>query len=130
MKTTTIALFGEAEKGAFRTPTCCESVAQLLEVFGHPPKQSYGIFFAIQALMYHHLLLFFRVREEGFSHDDYFMGLNLLQKQMIVPQIAALCLPGVGDHEIIEAITPICNAHHSVLILSEADLYDYLTEIV
>lgn len=127
MESAVVALFGEAEKGAFKTPTVCRTVPQLLELFGHPPRHSDGIFFAIQALMYHHLLLFLRVHEEGFSQDDYFAGLNLLRKSAIVPQISALCLPGVGDEEIIQAILPVCAVHHSIVIMSEADLYDYLT---
>lgn len=126
----TIALFGEAEKGEFRTPCFCQTVTELLDAFGHPPHDSLGIFYAIQALMYHRALLFFRVREEGFSQDDYLCGLNLLLKQTYVPQIAAVCLPGVGSTEIIRAITPICEVHHSLIIISEADLYDYLTEAV
>jgi hypothetical protein len=125
---TTIALFGEAEKGEYRIPCFCQSVPQLLDKLGHPPPDSFGIFYAIQALLYHHNLLFFRVREEGFSYQDYLLGLHLLQKEHITAKLAAICLPGVGDAEIIEAIAPVCALYHSILIVNEADLYDYLTE--
>lgn len=125
----TIALFGEAEKGEYRTPYFCHTVQQLLEYLGNPPVHSQGIYYAVQALLYRRDLLFFRVREEGFSQEDYFFGLRVLQNQSIVPEITAICLPGVGDLEIIEAITPICELHHSFLITNEADLYDYLTEV-
>lgn len=122
----TIALFGEAERGEYHTPFLCRTAAQLLELFGNPPLHSQGIYYAIQALLYQHSLLFFRVKEEGFSYEDYFYGLKFLRKQTLVPAIGALCLPGVGDSEIIGALTPICELYHSLLIINESDFYDYL----
>lgn len=129
MKACTIALFGEAERGEFRVPAICQNVSQLMDLFGNPPLHSRGIDFAIQALLYHRRLLFFRVKEEGYSYEDYLLGLRLLERQTLVSDIDALCMPGVGDAEIMEAIVPICELYHSLLITSEADLYDYLTEI-
>lgn len=128
MQTYTIALFGEAEKGDYRRPLLCQTAGQLLELFGNPPLHSRGIYYAIQALLYRRALLFFRVREEGFSYEDYLLGLHLLKKQTLVKAIDAVCLPGVGDTEIIGAMTPICAIYHSLLIVNEADFYDYLTE--
>jgi hypothetical protein len=127
-KAQTIALFGEAEKGEYRKAHFCQTVPQLLEDFGQPPPHSLGIYYAIQALLYQRSLIFFRVKEEGFSYQDYLLGLNFLQKNEIFSQLAAICLPGVGDAEIIEAISPVCALYHSILIMNEADLYDYLTE--
>lgn len=128
MKTYTVALFGEAEKGDYRKPCLCHTVDQLLELFGNPPLHSQGIYYAIQALLYQRALLFFRVREEGFSYGDYLQGLHLLQNQPFTAGIDALCLPGVGDTEIIGAMAPICEIYHSLLITNESDFYDYLTE--
>ena len=125
-----IALFGEAEKGEYRRPFLCSTVSQLLDLFGNPPINSRGIYFAIQALLYQRALLFFRVKEEGFSYEDYLLGLRLLQNQTYVSGIDALCMPGVGNSEIIAAITPVCELYHSLLITNESDFYDYLTEIV
>jgi hypothetical protein len=125
----TMALFGEAEKGEYRTPCFCASIQQLLESFGNPPPDSKGIFYAIQALLFHRSLIFFRVREEGFSYSDYIHGVQLLQKKELITGLAAICLPGVGDADIIESIHPLCLHYHSLLITNEADLYDYLTEI-
>ena len=127
MRTCTIALFGEAERGDYAAPCLCRTASQLLELFGHPPVHSLGIFYAIQALLYERSLLFFRVREEGFSYEDYLHGLYLLQKQTLASEIEAVCLPGVGDSGIIEALTPVCQLYHSLLIINESDLYDYLT---
>jgi len=124
----TVALFGEAEKGDYRTAYFCHTLAQLLENLGHPPPRTLGMFYAVQALLYHRDLIFFRVREEGFSHQDYLTGLHLLEMEQVPAHIAAICLPGVGNMEIIEAVTPVCATHHSLLITSEADFYDYLMD--
>lgn len=124
----TIALFGEAEKGKYRTAYYCRSMAELAEHFGEPPsEEAKGLHFAIQALLYNRGVIFFRVHEEGFSSQDYLQGLNLLEKKDQIPRLSALCLPGVGSGEIIEATTPIISIHQSFLIFSESDLYDYLT---
>ncbi len=124
-----IFLFGEAEKGDFCIPHLCRSLPQLAETFGNPPEESLGILYAVQALMYERELIFFRVKEEGFSIPDYMRGLRLLQNKDAFKELAAICLPGVGDAEIIEATGPVCSMHHSILITSEKDLYDYLTHI-
>jgi len=45
MRNAAIALFGEAEKGEFRTPYVCRSLPELAECFGQPPAHSQGLFF-------------------------------------------------------------------------------------
>lgn len=124
----TVALFGEAQKGDFRKAYYCETLAQLADHFGEPPsKESKGLHFAIQALLYDYGVIYFRVREEGFSIKDYLKGLSFLENTTRIPTLAAICLPGVGNGEILEATTPICAVYNSFLILTERDLYDYLT---
>lgn len=123
----TIALFGEAEKGEFSIPYFCTNLAQLADDLGHPPGQSRGLFYAIQALLYQRQLIFFRVREEGFSLSDYLRGISILKKATNAPLISALYLPGVGDAKILDPLSPICEQHHSILITNEEDFYDYLT---
>lgn len=127
-KTSTIALFGEAEKGEFEKGYLCRTLPQLVEVFGNPPPNSYGLYCAVQALLYQRDLLFFRVREEGYSYQDYLTGLRLLEAQNVIAHVAALCLPGVGSSKIIQVMIPFCHVHHSILITTESDLYDYLTD--
>jgi hypothetical protein len=122
----TVALFGEAEQGEFQKGYLCHTLPQLIECFGNPPEESRGLHFAIQALLYGRPLLFFRVQEEGYSYEDYVTGLHLLETQELIANIVALCLPGVADTEILNMMTPFCLAHHSIIISSEADLYDYL----
>ncbi len=126
MGTHSIALFGEAEKGKYETPYYCESLTQLVDYFGHPPQESIGLYYAIQALLYNRSLFFFRVKEEGFSQKDYLTGVKLLENNQIISRISAICLPGVGDSAIIQAIIPLCINYHRILIINESDLYDYL----
>ena len=123
----TIAMFGEAEKGMFQTPCFISSLQEMEEKLGNPPEGSVAVYLAVQAILYQREILFVRVEEEGFSTDDYYMGLQVLQNKAPVKRINALCLPGVGDNEIISATKNICQIHKSILITSERDLYDYLT---
>lgn len=127
MQARTMALFGEAEKGDFHKAYYCKTLDQLLDCFGNPPLASRGLDYAIQALLYQCHLLFFRVREEGFSEQDYYNGIKVLKEQAVIPDIMAICMPGVGSGEIINAIVPICNIYHSILVISESDFFDYLT---
>lgn len=123
-----VFLFGEAERGDFCTPLFCRSLPQLADTLGNPPEESLGIFYAVQAILYQRELIYFRVKEEGFSTQDYLRGLKLLQNKEINIEPSAICMPGVGDEEIISAITPVCSLYKSFLITNERDLYDYLTK--
>lgn len=122
-----IALFGESEKGAFKTPHILNALPQLVDLLGNPPSESEGLFFAVQAILYNRDLLFFRVAEEGFSRIDYMSGLKILGNPEKVKKVNALCLPGVGDPEILAASENICHLHKSFLITNQKDLYDFLT---
>ena len=123
----TIAVFGEAEKGEYRTAYYCKTLQQLVEYLGNPPGGSKGLHYAVQALMYERDLIFFRVQEEGFSLQDYKFGMNLLFTQHAITKISAICMPGIGNREIIKATNTLCVLYNSVFITSEADFYDYLT---
>lgn len=124
----TIALFGEAERGHFGQPHACASIEELADLLGNPPPDSHGIFMAIQALLSEYALLFFRVKEEGFSHKDYYKGLQILNEQANANlSVLALAVPGVGDAGLIEVSSSFCNHHDSILVITEGDLYDYLT---
>ena len=124
----TIAVFGEAERGGFHDAFFCQSLEQLESNFGNPPLNSAGINLAIQALLYNRNLIYFRVKEEGFSSDDYLKGLCQLEKQHLFANIKAIGMPGVGDNKIIGASEEFCNIYNSILMTSEADFYDFLTD--
>lgn len=96
-------------------------------MLGNPPEQSRGIIFAVQSLLFDRELIFYRVKEEGFSTQDYMKGLKFLQSREVIPNLTAICMPGVGDAEILGATSSICSLHKSFLIIDQKDLYDYLT---
>lgn len=123
----TIALFGEAEKGAFKIPHILSQLPQLVDLLGNPPGESEGLFFAVQSILYNREIIFFRVAEEGFSRLDYLNGLKFLTNKEKIKKVHALCLPGVGDPEIINASEGVCHLHKSLLITNQKDLYDFLT---
>lgn len=125
----TIFLFGEAERGEFCTPLLCHSLPHLLDTLGHPPEDSMGISYAVQTLLYGHTLVFFRVKEEGFSTQDYMRGLKVLKSKEDLYPLSAILLPGVGDSEIIDAFTPLALLHNCLLVLTEKDLYDYISSL-
>ncbi|MBI3508555.1 MAG: hypothetical protein HY069_02810 [Chlamydiia bacterium] len=119
-----VALFGEAEKGQFKTPYYLRELAQLMDLLGNCPNDSDGVFFAIQSLLYNREVIYFRVAEEGFSKTDYFQGFRQLEEAQ---KLHAVCLPGVGDTEILHASHALCHKHRSFLITTQKDLFDYLT---
>ncbi len=125
----TIALFGEAEKGDLAAPVSIQSLDQLSETFGHAPKETRGIFFAVQFLLYQHELIYIRVQEEGFSTKSYLKGFKQLSQKGNAPDLTAICLPGVGDTRIFDACQTLCNNHRALLITTEQDFYDYLTSL-
>ncbi|EPP34827.1 hypothetical protein CP10139811_0721 [Chlamydia ibidis] len=122
----TIALFGEAERGSYDTAYLCCSIGDLYDYLGSG-SNSLGITLAIQALMYQYDVLYFRVEEEGYGIDSYFYGLHFLNTQTSLKNIIAIALPGVGDQSIIEASRSLCQKHGSLLLFQEQDLYDLLT---
>ncbi len=122
-----MAIFGEAEKGGFDRAFFCHNLDQLQIHLGNPPENSHGLQLAVQALLFDRNLIFFRVKEEGFSTDDYLHGLRLLETQHLFANVKAIGMPGVGDPDILRASEAICRLHKSLLMTTESDLYDYLT---
>ncbi len=125
----TVFLFGEAEKGDYCTPHLCRSLPQLADTFGNPPEETLGLFFAIQTLLFNKDIVFFRVKEEGFSIADYRKGLRLLQVKEAIPLLSAIYIPGIGDVELIQEVSDVCQIHSSLLVITQKDLYDYLTSL-
>jgi hypothetical protein len=121
-----MALFGEAEKGQFKTPYTLKTMSQLVDTLGNPPPESQGLFFAIQGLLFQRELIYFRVSEEGFSEHDYYPGLKILEN---MEHLHALCLPGLGESELLHTSRHLCQMHDAILITTQEDLYDYLTSI-
>lgn len=123
-----VVLFGEAEKGRFGMAYYLDTLPQLADHLGNPPPESVGLLYAVQAILYDKKLIFFRVEEEGYSYQDYFHGFHLLERNGNELNLAAICLPGVGDVELLDAAGSVCDAFDSLIIMNEPDLYDYLTD--
>ncbi|NGX34725.1 MAG: hypothetical protein K1060chlam1_01078 [Candidatus Anoxychlamydiales bacterium] len=121
-----IAFLGESEKGRFHYPYFCSSLEQLATNLGNPPEDSRGLDFAVQALMYERDVIYFRVNQEGFNIKDYIHSLEILKDKTKVKKLDAICIPGVGDKEIILKLDPICKSHKSIIITTQKDLFDYL----
>lgn len=126
MTSSVVALFGETEKGALDTGYFCSSLADLFEYLGQPPRDACGLHFAVQTILFGRSILYFPVREEGVSLTDYQFGLRLLHNTLI--NLQAVFLPGVGSESLIEEGLRVCRDHHSLLIVREADFYDYITD--
>ncbi len=126
MEALTIALFGAAEKGEFGRGYLCDNLNQLPELFGNPPGDSQGLYYATQALLYNHPLVFFRVQEEGFSQEDYLRGVKILAESPLIGRIKAICSPGVGDELILNSLFELCLSYRQILITNESDLLDYV----
>ena len=124
-----IALFGEAEKGMFNKAYFLKNLPELFDTLGQAPIESRGIELAVQALLIGKPILYYRVKEEGYSKNDYMQGLKELARKEKVGQIDAIFLPGVGDKEITDQTVPLCYLHKSVVITTEKDCYDYFTAI-
>ena len=121
-----IAFLGESEMGRFHYPYFCYSLTQLATILGNPPEDSRGLDFAVQAIMYERNVIYFRVEEEGYSTKDYMQSIDIIKDKNKVKRLDAICIPGVGDKEIIFQLGPICKSHNSIIITSEKDLFDYL----
>src|SRR5438128_2435457 len=103
MTASVTALFGEAEKGNLETAYYCRTLEELFQHLGEPPNETHGLFFAVQTLLYGRQVVYFRVREEGISVQDYFFGLHLLRDcTSTLLHLQALYLPGVGTRELID----------------------------
>lgn len=122
-----VFLMGQSERGRLCAPHSITGLPQLLDTLGHPPADSLGIHYAVQTLLFERELIYFCVGEEGFNKSDYQKGAQFLTNEGKELKLCAICLPGVGDPEIIETFSPLSFQLKSPLILTQKDLYDYLT---
>ncbi len=124
-----VTLFGEAEKGELCIGRFCSTLWQLWDSFGEPPENTEGLFYAIQSLNFGKPVLYFRVEEEGSSLEDYEIALSGLESS--IPEqtkIGAIFLPKMGARKVISHCLHICVRHAGLLIMTNKDLFDYLTD--
>jgi hypothetical protein len=122
-----IALFGEAEKGEFCFPLAFSHLPILADTLGNPPDGSHGLHLAVQTLIFEKDIFYVRVKEEGFSVRDYERGLYLLKQNHPSHPLSAICMPGMGDTQIVHQALDLCRLHSAILITTERDFYDYMT---
>lgn len=122
-----VFVFGESEKGPFCQPIALANLNAAQGQIGQPPAGTLGVECAVQSLLYGREVLFYRVREEGYARGDYTQGLQYLRSKAKHLKLVGISLPGVGDARIIEPLAELCQSLSAILLLSEADLYDYLT---
>ena len=123
----TIALFGEAEKGSFHTLFYLKNLINLYEFLGSPPPLSRGIPLAIGLLHARYHILYIRVEEEGFSLKDYYAGLKLIETEEPAINLSGIMMPGVADSSLIKEGAHLCEKSRALILTSQQDLYDYLT---
>jgi len=125
----TLALFGTSQKECHNPLHLYKSLLDLYMDFGEPPTDTEGLYFAIQTILYGKSILYFRVQEEGEGREEYLEGLHLLRNLSSTQlRIDALFLPKVSAHEIIDEGLAICKNHHGLLLMKEADFYDWATD--
>ena len=120
-----MALFAEAQKGSFEEGVEIYTPIELLHLFGHPPEDARGMVLAIQALHYNHPLLFFRVKEEGFSAPDYRAGLHWLEQKGPL-HLRGVFAPGVGSLEILNPLFQFSQKQKVPLLTTEQDFFDFI----
>lgn len=123
-----VVVFGESTRGLLAHPYQPRDLLDLELLLGHPPEGSQGLYLATQTMLLEHELLFFRVDEEGFSPQDYWMGARVLS-ELSHRRVCfdAVGLPGVGDAEIIAAVERSLLGRAPLLLMNERDLYDFLS---
>lgn len=120
-------IFGQSEKGVLCRPTLCYQLPELFQFFGHAPEMSQGLYLAIQSLLFQKPCIFFRVEEEGYSVKDYLKGLDILKSDWQSIHIEAIGMPGVANGDILEKTERLFHKRRSLILLTEKDLFDYLT---
>ena len=114
-----IAIFGESKAGEFNKLFSIKTLPDLATHLGEPTETGVAIHMAIQALLCKQQLLFYKVREEGGHSDQYLPGFKLIKTA-----ITAIALPGVSSPTLLESAKRLA----PLLILTEQDLYDFMTQ--
>lgn len=120
-----VVIFGEAQVGPYMRFSSCKDLAELMECFGEPPDNTMGLHYAVKALLSEKPCIFFRVTEEGYSVEEYYCGLQNLDK---IPDhtFSAIFIPGMSNQEFVNAALRYCHLHQHLLFMNPADFYDWM----
>lgn len=119
-------IFGESEKGVLCRPTLCNTIVDLFQNFGHPPEGANGLFCATQTVLMKKPCVFFRVKEEGYSLDDYLKGLDILKNDWKGVTLQGIGIFGCSDKDVIEKTERLCLQRRSLILINQSDLFDIL----
>ena len=114
-----IAIFGESKSGEFNKLFSIKTLPDLATQLGEPTETGSGIHMAIQALLCKQHLFFYKVLEEGSNPEQYRSGFKMLKTA-----VSAIALPGVSNPSLLESAKRVA----PLLILTEQDLYDFMTQ--
>jgi hypothetical protein len=128
MNQKTILIFGESKGGDFQKPLLFRTLPELSQSLGEPAKNSSGIHLAVQALLCNQNVLYYKISEEGSNPDQYLLGFKHLEKYPPEIPISATLLPGVSSPEILTLANHFISHTNSLLLFTEKDLYDLLTQ--
>ena len=124
----TVAIFGESECGKEGILMQIDELGHLVDLLGNPTENSLGVPMAIQSCLYERRILFYQIKEEGFTIKDYMEGFQLIKQRPLPCPLSAIALPGVGDSLILDEAKKVCDLYKCFLIMNESDLFDYLTQ--
>src|SRR3989344_8808919 len=116
-----IAIFSNSSNGEFNKPYVFDNLENIFLSLGIS-KKNIGIDFAVNSIFKKNKIIFFRVKEEDVSTEDYFFGFDYLKNEIL--SLDAIFIPNVGSSHIIEASLKICNIFKSILIINQNDFYD------
>lgn len=116
---------GKAKPGKFYSMTDLE---ELIEKIGIPLDNTVGTHLAVQTLLYNYPVLYYPVIEEGSSKKCYNSGMKALFKSKQADEVIAIVMPGFGSKPVLDLALDFCSEKKCVLILNEADYYDFLSE--
>lgn len=127
MKKASVAIFGESRKGEFLKLFYINTLPDLATHLGEPTASGIGIHMAIQSLLFQKDILYIKVLEEGYDLEHYSVGIREIENKTDL-LISAIALPGVGSNEILKKASLLAKKKKAVLILTEKDLYDFMTQ--
>lgn len=128
MKQSKVAIFGECTEGRQDEWILLKNLPEVADILGNPTESGLGVHMTIQTILFDHFAFFYKISEEGFSKTEYAKGLKFLEHIPCDYTLSAIALPGVGDNQILAEAKHLCDLHKCLLILTEKDLYDAITD--
>lgn len=125
----TILLFGQSPLKGDTRFVLLQSLEDLSKLLGNTLDQlTLGAKLAVNSLLSHQDVLFFSVEKEGFSLKDYHAAVEMIEKKKL-PEFEVIAIPGVSDTVLIQKLTQLTSKNNHLLLKTEKDLYQYLSDL-